>query len=83
MRVSADEREPLSRAMSVLSEGDSRGFCDSLWLAYGDRWKKVMRELAEHGFVAVLDQECNEGIRITERGRALAANLIKATRQTA
>jgi len=83
MRVAVEEREPLSRAMSELTEGDSRRFCDSMWLGFGDRWKRVLKDLTEGGFVAVLDQECNEGIRITDRGRALTANLIKATRQTA
>jgi hypothetical protein len=34
----------------------------------------VLKDLTDGGFVAVLDQECNEGIRITDRGRALTAN---------
>src|SRR5678815_4731216 len=59
MRVAVEEREPLSRAMSELTEGDSRRFCDSMWLGFGDRWKRVLKDLTDGGFVAVLDQECN------------------------
>ena len=83
MQISHQDREPLAQAMAELNQGDSRGFCDAMWLGFGDRWKSVLGDLAGRGFVAVVDQECNEGIRITDRGRALAATLLQMIRQSA
>jgi hypothetical protein len=83
MRLSSEERAPLSQAMAELNQGDSRRFCDAMWLGFGDKWRVLLADLASGGYVAIQDQECNEGIRITERGRALAATLIHAIRQSA
>ena len=83
MAIANEDRGTLREAMEALVGGNSRGFCDVMWLGFGDRWRNVLADLARGGFVAVLDKECNEGIRITDRGRALAANLVQVMRQTA
>ncbi len=77
------ERNVLARAMDALDRDDSRRFCDILWLGLGDRWTQVLQLLADGRQVRITDHDSADGIRITDRGRALAADLRTSPRLTA
>ena len=81
--LNGEEKSVLSRAMSALVQGDSRGFCDILWLGLGDRWGELLAALAESRHVRITDGEAADGILITERGRALASDLDSRLRESA
>jgi hypothetical protein len=81
MVLTEHERSVLSRAMLALVQGDSRGFCDILWLGLGDDWKNALRHLAETRHVRITDGDAADGILITDRGRALASDLSSQTRR--
>lgn len=81
MRISTEERATLAAALAELGRGDSRRFCDLMWLGFGDKWRDLLRSLAERMVVAINDPECTEGIAITERGRVWAASLAKSPRR--
>jgi hypothetical protein len=65
------ERPHLAAAMKALGQGDSRAFCDILWLGMGDRYRDVLRSLEKGNFVAVVDPDSCEGVQIKDRGRQL------------
>jgi hypothetical protein len=83
MSILPEERQPLIHAMTALCEGDSRRFCDLMWLGMGDRWKDVLKALAEARHIRILDGESADGIQVTDRGRVLAADLGRAWRRSA
>jgi hypothetical protein len=70
MTVRIDERQYLIDAMRQLTFGDSRKFCDLLWLGFGDSWRPTLAELAARQLVTVRPSNEGEIIEITPRGRA-------------
>ena len=83
MIFTEQERGVLARAMGALAQDDSRGFCDILWLGLGDRWQDILKLLADARHVRITDRDAADGVRITQRGRALAANLAGQARRSA
>ena len=70
MTVRIDERRYLIRAMYQLTFGDSRKFCDLLWLGFGDSWRPTLTDLASRQLITVQQRGDDEIIEITPRGRA-------------
>ena len=73
--IHPDDRPSVARALAALLEGNSRAFCDILYLGLGDRWVDLRQTLANAQCIAILDPEAAEGIEIRDRGRTLAARL--------
>lgn len=75
MAVQIDSRKYLIEALCHLTFGDSRKFCDLLWLGYGDSWRPALADLASRQLVTVRQSGDDEVIEITPRGRAWAQQL--------
>lgn len=57
----------LSIALYRLSNKDSRGFEDILWLAFGDDWTRIRRSLLVRG--AIRYHQADDTFSITDEGR--------------
>ena len=81
MTVQIDERRHLREAMQHLTFGDSRRFCDLLWLGFGDQWRSMLSDLLSHQLVRGRATAEGEQFEITPRGRSwtLQAGVMAAT----
>lgn len=70
------QREVLSNALFALANKDPRRFEDILWLAYGDDWTVVRRNLAGRGIIEYVQSDDTH--RITDQGRAVLGALRRA-----
>ena len=70
-----DARKFLIEALCHLTFGDSRRFCDLLWLGYGDAWRPVLADLALRQLITVRQEGHEEHFEITPRGRAWTQQL--------
>jgi hypothetical protein len=71
MTVHINERRYLRQAMQNLTFGDSRKFCDLLWLGFGDQWRPMLSDLVSRQLVRVtMNAEGVEEFEATPRGRS-------------
>jgi hypothetical protein len=75
MMVQIDTRKYLIEAMCHLTFGESRKFCDLLWLGFGDGWRPALADLASRQLVTIRLNGDEEIIEITPRGRAWTQQL--------
>lgn len=65
-----NERRHLREAMQQLTFGDSRKFCDLLWLGFGDGWRPMLADMISRQLVRASMKDGVEEFEITPRGRS-------------
>ena len=53
MSAVINERLFLKEALQYLTVGDSRRFCDLLWLGFGDGWRPILADLVSRQLVSL------------------------------
>ena len=76
-----NERRYLREAMQHLTFGDSRRFCDLMWLGFGDQWRPMLADMVSRQLVRASMKDGLEEFEITPRGRSwtLQAGTLAAT----
>lgn len=70
MKLNGEDRAVICRAFERLRDGDWRRFEDDLWIAFGDRWGRILSALTNANYIR-LAGPLQDQPELTERGRTL------------
>ncbi len=78
MELGDHERRQLLVAFHKLTSGNPVGFDYALWVGFGDGWKEFRDQLAERGYIRLVNGHA--GARATDRTEELCAALRRMER---
>jgi len=80
VKLDAEQRDRLARALEELADGNDRAFEDLLWLGFGNQWRPLLDGLVAGGCVAIGGDD-RETPRLRTNGRKLLDKLRRTLAQ--